>query len=73
MNLFKKQPAKPANEYRPAEAVRLAGDHWSTDPAVRGVSAATSIALRDTPRDASEASIMGLLERGVIPRVREYV
>lgn len=73
MNLYKKQPAKPANEYHPAEAVRRSGDHWSSDPTVRGVSAATSIALRDTPRDATEASIMGLLERGVIPRAREYV
>jgi hypothetical protein len=73
MNLYKKQPAKPANEYHPADAVRLAGDHWSSDPAVRGVSAAMSIALRDTPHDATEACLMGLLERGVIPRVREYV
>jgi len=73
MNLFKKQPAKPANGYHPAKAVRFAGDHWSSDPAVRGVSAATSIALRDTPHDATEASLMGLLERGVIPRAREYV
>jgi hypothetical protein len=73
MNLFKKQPTKPAAEYHPAKAVRLAGDHWSSDSAVHGVSAATSIALRDTPRDATEACLMGLLERGVIPRAREYV
>lgn len=73
MNLFKKQPAKPATEYRPAEAVRRSGDHWCHDSAVRGVSAAMSIALRDTPHDATEACLMGLLERGSIPRVREYV
>jgi hypothetical protein len=71
---YKKQPVAkaPPAMYRPTEAVRRYGDSWSLHCVAGGVSVSTSIALRDTTKDAAEAVHMSMMERGVLSRT-EYL